>query len=353
MTLLITFALVSIGFSFLCSILEASLLSITPSYIASLKDSSPRLFRRLRHLKDEIDDPLAAILTLNTVAHTAGATGVGSQVAVLFGEVWLAVASAAMTLAILIFSEIIPKTIGARYWRQLAPWLPSVLRLMTVVLMPFVWLSKQLTRRLAPGVNETDVRGEIAALAEIGRDQQALDEDERRIIQNVLRFHEIKASAVMTPRTVCKSITPETTLETFKGIIRSSPFSRFPVIDEHDEALGYIHKADLLNTDDSTLLLEKMRSIKHVRASTNIEFLFSEMLGERQHMAVVHDEHGTWVGIITLEDVLEALLGTEIMDETDNVSNLRRYAKQRWSRKLRKKPARSAEARQESRDLQS
>ncbi|MGM0569451.1 CNNM domain-containing protein [Marinobacter sp.] len=337
MTLLILFAVTSIGFSFLCSILEASLLSVTPSYIASLSKDRPELFKRLRKLKDEIDDPLSAILTLNTIAHTAGATGVGAQVAVIFGEAWLGAASAAMTLAILILSEIIPKTIGARYWRSIAPTLPATLGFLMKSLLPFVWLSKQITRRLAPSEDDTDIRGEISALAEIGRDQQALDEDERRIIQNVLRFHEIKVSAVMTPRTVCKVIAPETTLDQFLQKVRTTPFSRFPVLDEDGEALGYIHKADVINLAPDAALMDSLRDIKRVKANTNIEFLFSEMLRERQHMAIVYDELGTWLGIVTLEDILETLLGTEIMDETDNVSNLRRYAKQRWSRKLRQR----------------
>ncbi|MDO3720490.1 CNNM domain-containing protein [Marinobacter sp. chi1] len=336
MTLLIAFAIISIGFSFLCSILEAALLSVTPSYVASLKNERPQQFEGLRKLKDDVEEPLSAILTLNTVAHTVGATGVGAQVAVVFGEAWLGVASAAMTLAILIFSEIIPKTIGAKYWRGLAPYLPAILGFMIKALLPFIWLSKQVTRRIGSGEPETDIRGEISALAEIGRDQQALDEDEKRIIHNVLRFHEIKVDSVMTPRTVCKYIEPGTTVEVFRDKVRNSPFSRYPVIDEEGEALGYLHRADLLNLDEDADLLSHMREVKRVKGNTNIEFLFSDMLRERQHLAVVYDQLGTWLGIVTLEDILETLLGTEIMDETDNVSNLRRYAKQRWSRRLKK-----------------
>lgn len=336
MILLIAFAVLSIGFSFLCSILEAALLSITPSYIASFKQKNPELFARLRKLKDHIDDPLSAILTLNTIAHTVGATGVGAQVAVVFGEAWLGLASGIMTLAILIFSEIIPKTIGAKYWRGLAPRLPAILGFMMKSLMPFIWLSKQITRRIASGEPETDVRVEISALAEIGKDQQALDEDERRMIQNVLRFHEIKVSSVMTPRTVCKFISPDTTIEQFREKVKSGPFSRYPVIDEDGEALGYIHRSDLITLSDDADLQKNLRTVKRVKGNTNIELVFSDMLRERQHLAVVYDELGTWLGIVTLEDILETLLGTEIMDETDNVSNLRRYAKQRWSRRLKK-----------------
>lgn len=336
MILLIAFAVLSIGFSFLCSILEAALLSITPSYVASIKQDNPELFARLRKLKDDIDDPLSAILTLNTIAHTVGATGVGAQVAVVFGEAWLGLASGVMTLAILIFSEIIPKTIGAKYWRGLAPKLPATLGFLMKCLLPFIWLSKQITRRIASGEPETDVRAEISALAEIGRDQQALDEDERRMIQNVLRFHEIKVSSVMTPRTVCKFISPDTTIEQFREKVKSGPFSRYPVIDEDGETMGYIHRSDLITLPDDADLQKSLRTVKKVKGNTNIELVFSDMLRERQHLAVVYDELGTWLGIVTLEDILETLLGTEIVDETDNVSNLRRYAKQRWSRRLKK-----------------
>ncbi|MBS8240556.1 DUF21 domain-containing protein [Marinobacter lipolyticus] len=336
MTLLVAFAVLSIGFSFLCSILEASLLSVTPSYIASLKKERPELFARLRALKDNVDDPLSAILTLNTVAHTVGATGVGAQVAVVFGEAWLGLASAVMTLAILILSEIIPKTIGAKYWRTIAPRLPAILGVMIKALLPFIWLSKQITRRIASSEPDTDIRAEISALAEIGRDQQALDEDERRMILNVLRFHEIKVSAVMTPRTVCKFVAPDITTVQFREQVKKSPFSRYPVINGDGETLGYLHRADLITLEDDVNLLDHMRRVKRVKGNTNIELVFSEMLRERQHLAVVYDELGTWLGIVTLEDILETLLGTEIMDETDNVSNLRRYAKQRWSRRLKK-----------------
>jgi len=336
MFLLVAFAIISIGFSFFCSILEAALLSVTPSYIASLRKDRPELFKPLRKLKDDIDDPLAAILTLNTIAHTAGATGVGAQVAIIFGEAWLGLASAVMTLAILVFSEIIPKTIGAKYWRGIAPALPAILGVLVKILLPFVWLSKLVTRRIAQGEEATDIRAEISALAEIGRDQQALDEDERRMIQNVLRFHEIKVSSVMTPRTVCNYIAPETTVPEFREKVSKAPFSRYPMIDEEGETLGYVHRSDLITMDDSAKLTDHLRQIKKIKASTNIEFIFSEMLRERQHIAVVYDELGTWLGVVTLEDILETLLGTEIMDETDNVSNLRRYAKQRWSRRLKR-----------------
>lgn len=335
MSLLIAFSALSIGVSFLCSILEAALLSVTPSYIAALRGDSPKLARRLRRLKEAIDDPLAAILTLNTIAHTGGATGVGAQVAVLFGEAWLGLASGIMTLAILVLSEIIPKTIGAKHWQRIAPYLPAVLGTLMTLLVPFVWLSRKITGRIGSS-EEVDVRAEISALTEIGRDQQALDDDEQHIIQNTLRLHQIKVQDVMTPRAVCKFLDPETTVARFKAEYRQLPFSRYPIIDSDGAPLGYVHKSDLLGLEDEVLVRTVARAARTVKATTNIDYLFGEMLRERQHLLLVYDDLGTWVGLATLEDILETIIGREIMDETDNVSNLRRYARQRWSRRLKR-----------------
>ena len=336
MTLLIIFAAVSIGFSFLCSILEAALLSVTPSFIAGLREKRPELYESLRGFKDDIDKPLSAILTLNTVAHTAGATGVGAQVAVLFGEAWLGAASAIMTLAILVLSEIIPKTIGAKYWRALAPMLPPVLKFIIVILMPFVWLSKLITSRIGGGEHDVEVREEILALADMGKDQDALDENEFQVIRNILRLHDIKVSTIMTPRTVCRTVTPDMTVAEFLEKEKGQPFSRFPVMTEKGEAKGYIHKSDLLDKSPDQTISAVTHEVPLIHTSMGIDSLFHAMLAQRQHMAVVYDEHGTWVGLITLEDILESILGREIMDETDHVADLRLYARQRWSRRLKK-----------------
>lgn len=335
MALLLAFAAISIGFSFLCSILEAALLSITPSYIRSLQAEKPVLYQRLRRLKDNIDDPLAAILTLNTIAHTAGATGVGAQVAMLFGEVWLGLASAVMTLLILILSEIIPKTIGAVYWRGLAPSLPPILRVMMWIFAPFLWLSKIVTRRIGGAMQDTDIRGEISALAAIGRDEQVLDNEELKIILNTLHLHEIKTKDVMTPRTVSRTVHPDISVAEFLEWSQTLPFSRFPLITDDGICVGYIHKGDLRNVDGQRPLRELAHDALMVKDETNIDFLLGEMLRGRQHISVIYDHLGTWVGIVTLEDVLETILGQEIIDESDNVSDLRRYAKQSWSRKLK------------------
>lgn len=217
MTLLIAFAVLSILVSFICSILEAALLSLTPSYIAQQKVEKPLLYERLKELKDKIDQPLAAILTLNTVAHTVGATGVGAQVAIVFGDGYLGIASAVMTLLILVLSEILPKTIGARYWRTLAPILPGLLRAMILLLKPFIVMSDLIMRLFGGKEPEHDIRQEIKALTLLGREVGKLDEDEHRVISNILDLHEIRLRDIMTPRIVCESAAPDESIAAFKA----------------------------------------------------------------------------------------------------------------------------------------
>ncbi|WP_442488826.1 CNNM domain-containing protein [Halomonas litopenaei] len=341
MFLLIAFAVLSIGASFLCSVLEAAILSLTPSYIAQVQETNEPLHKKLNALKRDIDRPLAAILTLNTIAHTVGATGVGAQVAVVFGEAWLGVASAVMTLAILILSEIIPKTIGATFWRQLSPWLPPILNTLILLLKPFIWMSEQITQRIGGNAADTDMRGEIKALARIGLDEKALDQDEARTITNILNLHEIKISKVMTPRTVCVTVRPSMTVAQFEQELVRSPFTRFPVMDGGEQAIGYVHKADAYQADESGDMKEIMQDAPSVQADDSVEHVFTMMLRDRQHLAVVYDDHGTWVGLITMEDVIETVLGQDIVDETDNVTNMRKYAKQRWTQRRQGRSAKT------------
>lgn len=338
MTLLILFAFLAIGVSFICSVLEAAILSVTPSYIAHLKESRPKTHKQLRKLKDGIDKPLAAILTLNTVAHTAGAAGVGAQVGVVFGDGYLGVASAVMTLLILILSEIIPKTIGAKFWRPLAPWLPPILNLMILTLKPFIWLSDQITKRIGDTEEDIDVRSEIKAMATIGHEEDALDADERRVILNILDLHDIRVKEVMTPRTVCESIRPDEDIMDVSQKIRELPFSRYPVIDSEEEPYGILFRSDVFDADEGTPILDIVRQVEVVTETVSVEALMSHLISTRQHMALVYDEHGSWLGLITLEDIIETILGTPIMDETDNIASLRRYARQRWDKRLKRDP---------------
>nr|WP_298250777.1 CNNM domain-containing protein [uncultured Halomonas sp.] len=337
MLLLIAFAALSIGVSFLCSLLEAALLSMTPSYVAQVRESNPQLHARLNRLKHNIDQPLAAILTLNTIAHTVGATGVGAQVTVVFGEAWLGIASALMTLLILFVSEIIPKTIGATYWRELAGMLATTLDIMVLLLKPFIWMSEQITKRIGKDAMDTDMRGEIKALAQIGQEEKALAPEETRVIINILNLHDIRVKNVMTPRTVSVTAAPAMTVSEFRAELGPSPFTRFPVMDGGEQALGYVHKADTYSADDDADLKSLMHPVRSVLADDSIEQIFTTMVLNRQHLCVVYDDLATWVGLITLEDVIETILGQDIVDETDNVANLRKYARQRWTKTLKKR----------------
>lgn len=337
MSLLIAFAVLSILVSFICSILEAALLSLTPSFIAHQKASRPKLYERLKELKDKVDQPLAAILTLNTVAHTVGATGVGAQVTVVFGNGYVGAASAVMTVLILVLSEILPKTIGARYWRTLAPYLPPLLSGMILILKPFIYLSDGIMRLVGGKEPEHDIRQEIKALTILGRENKSLDEDEQRVISNILDLHEIKVRDVMTPRTVCDYTGPDTAIGVFKAKVADSQFSRYPVIGEDESPLGVVFRYDALSaTDDDAPVSTIMKPLKVAPEMTSVEHLMTQLLHERQHMCLVYDEFGSWRGLITLEDIMETILGKPIMDETDDIPNMRRFAKRRWDHRIKR-----------------
>jgi len=337
MTLLIAFAVLSILVSFVCSILEAALLSLTPSFIANQKASRPKLYERLKALKDKVDQPLAAILTLNTVAHTVGATGVGAQVTVVFGNGYVGVASAVMTILILVLSEILPKTIGARYWRVLAPYLPPLLTAMIWMLKPFILLSDMIMRLFGGKEPEHDIRQEIKALTVLGRETKSLDEDEQRVISNILDLHEIKVRDIMTPRTVCDCTAPEIAIGAFKDKVVDSQFSRYPVIGEDETPLGVIFRYDALAAaDDEAPVSSIMKPVKVAPETISVEALMTQLLHERQHMCLVYDEFGSWRGLVTLEDIMETIIGKPIMDETDDIPNMRRFAKRRWDHRIKR-----------------
>uniref|UniRef100_A0A486XQK6 Magnesium and cobalt efflux protein CorC n=1 Tax=Rheinheimera sp. BAL341 TaxID=1708203 RepID=A0A486XQK6_9GAMM len=335
MSLLIAFAVLSIAVSFICSILEAALLSITPSYIAQQKLARPKLYEQLKVLKDKIDQPLAAILTLNTVAHTVGATGVGAQVTVVYGDGYLGIASAVMTILILVLSEIVPKTIGARYWPQLTPLLPFMLNSMITLLKPFIWLSDQIMKLFGGGHHEHDLRQEIKALTVLGRELNKLDEDEQRVIANILDLHDIKVRDIMTPRTVCETASPDESLETFVERVKVGQFSRYPVLDKDEAPLGIAFRYDMLDITDQQTVADIMKPVKVISDKMSAEQLMTQLMHERQHMCLVYDEYGSWLGLVTMEDVIETIIGQPIMDETDDIPNMRRFAKRRWEHKLK------------------
>jgi CBS domain containing-hemolysin-like protein len=335
MGLLIAFVVLSIAVSFICSILEAALLSITPSYIAQQKLVNPKLYQQLKTLKEKIDQPLAAILTLNTVAHTVGATGVGAQVTIVFGDGYLGIASAIMTVLILVLSEIMPKTIGARYWPQLSPVLPYLLNGMITLLKPFIWLSDQIMKLFGGNAHEHDLRQEIKALTILGRELNKLDEDEQRVIANILDLHDIKVRDIMTPRTVCDTASPDELLQDFAERVKVGQFSRYPVLDKDESPLGIVFRFDMLDIGEQKTVADLMKPVKVISDKISVEQLMTQLMHERQHLCLVYDEYGSWLGLVTMEDVIETIIGQPIMDETDDIPNMRRFAKRRWQHKMR------------------
>ena len=332
---LLAFAIISIAVSFVCSVLEAVLLSVTPSYVANQRESNPRLYKQLKRLKDHIDKPLAAILTLNTIAHTFGAAGVGAQVGIVFGDGYLAIASVIMTLLVLILSEIIPKSLGAKNWRTLAPFMPLVLNVLIVILKPAIRLSDLLTKWMGAGIANSDLRSEIKALTDLGAETGELDADEQRVIANILSLHEIKLRDIMTPRTVCEYVSKNDTAADMLEKLHGTVFSRFPVLDEDEHPHGVVFRTDILEAELSTVAETLMKPVQIFTDDISAETLLGALLEQHQHMCLVYDEYGTWMGLVTLEDILETILGQAIMDETDDIPNMRRHARRRWEHRLK------------------
>ncbi|MCA1779168.1 MAG: hemolysin family protein [Xanthomonadaceae bacterium] len=342
MTLLLFYLSLAIGVSFLCSILEAVLLSVTPAHIAVMNERGAKSGKLLRTLKRDIDRPLSAILSLNTIAHTFGAAGVGAQALLVFGSAWVTVSSALVTLAILIFSEIIPKTLGATYWKQLSPFTAYSCRVLIILMWPLVTLSKFVTRLLARGTRPPSIsREEFHALAQIGTREGVFEEEESNIFLNLIRFSAIRVQDIMTPRVVVKKFQHDTTLGELIQRSGELVFSRYPVYGESDEDIsGYVLKADmmleLVNGKRDLQLKDLKREVLFVPEFISLRVLFSQLLAEQEHFAVVVDEYGGLSGVVTMEDVLETLLGIEIVDESDAIEDLRKAARDKWTRRARK-----------------
>ncbi len=342
MLLLLIYIFIALGFSFLCSIAEAVLLSVTTPYIALLESQKKPSAAKLRRLKDDINKPLAAILTLNTIAHTVGAAGAGAQATKVFGSAYLGIASAILTLLILVFSEIIPKTLGAHYWRQLAPLTAHILRLLILALYPFVKLTELMTRNLTEGPTLRGInRKELMALAELSGREGALAAKESLIMQNLLRLRETPAQAAMTPRTVVFSISHKLTVGEYFARHESKPFSRIPIYQGDVENItGFVLRGDLLlakaRGQTERDVAEFTRDMPKILARMDLSHAFDRFLKERIHIMLVIDEYGGFSGILTLEDVIETLLGLEIVDEFDDTEDMQALARELWKRRASK-----------------
>ncbi len=348
MTTLLFFFFISIIFSFLCSIWEAVLLSVTPSYVSRVQTEKPGLGKRLSLLKDDIDRPLSAILTLNTIAHTVGAIGVGVQAGKIFGTAKInfylfeatyeSLIAGLMTLAILILSEIIPKTIGATYWKQLTPFTVRSLKGLMIVLAPFVWLSKWVTHLIKKdGEKSVLNRADVAAMADAGLKSGAIDKEEKSIIQNLLRLENQIVKDIMTPRSVVLSLDEDQTLGEIYKEYNPFQFSRIPVYSETtDNITGFILKDAILENiaadKHSRKAIEIKRKVLFVQDNLSVAGLLDVFILEKQHMTMVADEFGTIVGLVTMEDVIETLFGLEIVDETDKVVDMQKLAREQWKK---------------------
>ncbi len=342
-SLMVVYVLGSLVFSFLCSIAEAVLLSVTQPYVHHLVQEGKPAGRRLQALKEDIDRPLAAILTLNTIAHTVGATLAGTQAAVaLQGGLKMGIFSAVFTLLILIGSEIIPKTIGALYWKNLAGGTAIAVQWLIVALKPFVWLSKTITSRLGSSGHGTSFsREEFRAMAEIASKEGHMDEQETAVLRNLLLFRATTVGSIMTPRPVVFMLPQDTTVGQYAEEHGSQPFSRVPLYGENrDDVKGFVLRVQILHAhalgQTDRALSEFLQPIRSVRMDTTVMALFVRMMGKRAHLSMVVDEFGGLQGIVTLEDLVETLVGFEIIDETDEDTDMQAVARQLWERRAKR-----------------
>lgn len=343
-TLLIVFFLVSIIFSFLCSIWEAVLLSITPSFTEKKLQEGGDIGRTLEAYKANIDQPLSAILTLNTIAHTAGAIGVGAQAAIIWGTSIISTVAVpvAMTLAILLLSEIVPKTIGANYWQELAGFTVKSLKIIMLFLAPFVFISQIITRTLKKDKDASVFsREDFSAMANLGAKQGVLDKEESTIMRNLMLFESVLARDVMTPRTVMVAASENMTVREFHDSHPNLRFSRIPIFEDSlDHVTGYVLKNDLLirlvNKEDSTPLSTIKRDMIAIKENFPIPELFNHFTEKREQVALIIDEFGGTAGLVTLEDVIETLLGLEIVDESDHIVDMQVLARKKWEERARR-----------------
>jgi CBS domain containing-hemolysin-like protein len=345
MTLLVTYVLLAIIVSFLCSLLEATLLTLTPSAVSRAKQNGLPWGARMEKLKEDIDRPLSAILTLNTIAHTMGAAGAGAQYAKISGNQGEAIFAAGLTLAILVFTEIIPKTIGARFANSLAPFTTWFLPIIITLLKPIVIASKSITKLIAPRAtvfDSSEHRDELLAMARIGEESGSLGERESLFVHNLIQLHAMKVWDIMTPRPVIFSLPQSTLLIDFAKLIEDKPFTRIPVYDKNnDDFTGFVIRGDALlahlkDDDDTGTLADVLLPIAMTPEYTPVDALFQRFIAERHHIMLVTDEFGTTVGLVTFEDIIETIFGFEIIDEKDKVPDLQQHARTLWQERAKK-----------------
>lgn len=340
MTLLFVYLFIAIGVSFLCSILEAVLLSITPSYLEKLTVERPKSGQVIARVKERLDESLSSILILNTFAHTMGAAGVGSQALQVFGERWETLIAVLLTLAILYFSEIIPKTLGATFWRTLAVPAAFVISWLVKLVYPLVWISTRLTRLFSGAEGREITREEIIALASLGHREGTLFSQEHAYLANVLNLREIRTEQILTPRTVVHMLDENMTVGEALKHPQTRQFTRIPVYAQgRDDVAGKINRMDLYEAQLAGRSDEPVktiaRDIQRVSEKLPVQQLLDLFIKSHRHMFLVEDEFGQTAGVVTLEDAIETLLGREILDENDTVVDMQALARGRYRERLR------------------
>lgn len=328
-SMIIFWFLLAILVSFTCSVLEAVLLSTPVSFLNMKIRNGSKSAELLLKLKQNIDNPIAAILTLNTCAHTMGAAGVGAEAEKLFGHEYLAIISAILTFLILVLSELIPKSIGAHYWRSLTGISAHLIKWMTFICYPIVIMARKLMSLFAPKTNESTIsREEISAMSSIGAEEGVIKSDENKMIQNLMTLKSKKVDDIMTPRTVVTMVEENTKMKDFPI---DCNHTRIPVYSgTMDNITGFVMRPDVLKklaSDDFTSPISSIkRNILIFPETLTVPDALKKLMGKRVQIAIIVDEFGSFQGVVTLEDIIETLLGREIVDESDTVDDMQRLA---------------------------
>lgn len=339
MTLLLIYLIIAIGISFLCSILEATLLSITPSYVEELSSNRSASSRLITRVTDRLDESLSSILILNTFAHTMGAAGVGSQALQVFGPEWETLIAVILTLVILYFSEIIPKTLGATFWRVLA--VPSAFTIYWLVKLvyPLVWIATRMTKLFTNGKKNEITREEIIALASLGYKGGALVSQENEYLENLLKLREVRTEDILTPRTVVHILDENLSVKDALDHPNALQFTRIPTYaDNSDNITGKVIRIDLYEAErqgrGEDSISNFAREVIRVPNTLPVQNLLDLFIKHRMHLFIVVDEYGQTAGIVTLEDAIETLLGREIVDESDTVVDMQKLARHKHRDRL-------------------